>query len=173
MAHLVGHRTLKAKSLNYELTLFETEKTDTGRTEGEGEFAFFSAKHWDRRKRADLIESATPCHDAQVVGPYRDSNPLRLTVLAAMSEDYTTAPQHLQRKFQELSRKRKSLRKESFSLKIVPLLSLYIPCSQFFGSSLEGKTESSYVAQELLMNLSRLRTHARSQMSLKRYKKHQ
>ena len=64
--------------------------------EGEGEVAFFSAKRWDRRNRADLIESATPCHDARVVGPYRDSNPLRLTVLAAMSEDYTTAPQHLQ-----------------------------------------------------------------------------
>ena len=63
---------------------------------GEGEVAFFSAKRWDRRNRADLIESATPCHDAQVVGPYRDSNPLRLTILAAMSEDYTTAPQHLQ-----------------------------------------------------------------------------
>ena len=26
----------------------------------------------------------------------KKSNPLRLTVLAAMSEDYTTAPQHLQ-----------------------------------------------------------------------------
>ena len=64
--------------------------------EGEGEVTFFSAKHWDRRNRADLIESATPCHDAQVVGLYRDSNPLRLTILAAMSEDYTMAPQHLQ-----------------------------------------------------------------------------
>ena len=64
--------------------------------EGEGEVAFFSAKRWDRRNRADLTESATPCHDAQVVGPYGDSNPLRLTILAAMSEDYTTAPQHLQ-----------------------------------------------------------------------------
>ena len=64
--------------------------------EGEGEVAFFSAKRWDRRNRADLIESATPCHDAQVVGPYRVSNPLRLTILAAMSEDYTMAPQHLQ-----------------------------------------------------------------------------
>ena len=63
--------------------------------EGEGEVAFFSAKRWDRRNRADLIESATPCHDAQVVGLYRGSNPLRLTILAAMSEDYTTAPQHL------------------------------------------------------------------------------
>ena len=63
--------------------------------EGEGEVAFFSAKRWDRRNRADLIESAIPCHDAHVVGSYRDSNPLRLTVLAAMSEDYTTAPQHL------------------------------------------------------------------------------
>ena len=65
------------------------------RKASEGEVAFFSAKRWDRRNRADLIESATPCHDAQVVGPYRDSNPLRLTVLPAMSEDYTTAPQHL------------------------------------------------------------------------------
>ena len=27
--------------------------------EGEGEVAFFSAKRWDRRNRADLIESAT------------------------------------------------------------------------------------------------------------------
>ena len=63
--------------------------------EGEGEVASFSAKRWDRRNRADLIESATPCHDALVVGSYRDSNPLCLTVLAAMSEDYTTAPQHL------------------------------------------------------------------------------
>ena len=63
--------------------------------EGEGEVAFFSAKRWDRRNRADLIESATACHDAQVVGLYRDSNPLRLTILAAISEDYTTAPQHL------------------------------------------------------------------------------
>ena len=58
--------------------------------EGEGEVAFLSAKRWDRRNRADLIESATPCHDAQVVGPYRDSNPLRLTVLAAMSDGATT-----------------------------------------------------------------------------------
>ena len=65
--------------------------------EGEGEVVFFSAKRWDRRNSADLIESATPCHDAQVVGPYRDSNPLRLTItiVAAMSEDYTTAPQNL------------------------------------------------------------------------------
>ena len=69
--------------------------------EGEGEVAFFSAKRWDLRNRVDLIESATPCHDAQVVGPYRDSNPLRLTVLAAVSEDYTTAPQHLRFKFNE------------------------------------------------------------------------
>ena len=67
-----------------------------GEGEAEGEVAFFSAKRWDRRNKADLIESATPCHDAEVVGPYRDSNPLRLTILAAMSEDYTTAPQHLQ-----------------------------------------------------------------------------
>ena len=54
---------------------------------GEGKVAFFSAKRWDRRNRADLdlIESATPCHDAHVVGFYRVSSPLRLTVLAAKS----------------------------------------------------------------------------------------
>ena len=38
---------------------------------GEGEIAVFGAKRWDRRSRADLIESVTPCHDAQVVEPYR------------------------------------------------------------------------------------------------------
>ena len=79
-----------SKPENFQILLF-VEKLG----EGEGEVAFFSAKRWDRRNRAGLIESATPCHDAQVVGLYRDSNPLRLTVLAAMSEDYTTAPQHL------------------------------------------------------------------------------
>ena len=65
-------------------------------TEVEGEVAFFSAKRWNRRNRADLIEPTTPCHDAQVVGPYRDSIALPLSVLAAMSEDYTTASQHFQ-----------------------------------------------------------------------------
>ena len=63
---------------------------------GEGEVAVFSANRCDRRHRADLIESATPCHEAQVVGSYRVSNPLHLTVLAAKSEDYTAAPLHLQ-----------------------------------------------------------------------------
>ena len=64
--------------------------------EGESEVAVFSAKRWDRRSSQALIESATPCHDAQVEGPYCVSNPLRLTVLASKSEDYTTAPRHLQ-----------------------------------------------------------------------------
>ena len=63
--------------------------------EDEGEVAVFSTERWDRRNRADLIESATPCHDAQVVGFYWGSNPLRLTGLTSKSEDYTTAPQHL------------------------------------------------------------------------------
>ena len=45
----------------------------------EGEVALFIPKRWDRRNRADLIESATPCHDAPVAGPYGDSNPLLLT----------------------------------------------------------------------------------------------
>ena len=73
-------------------SLCPSYKKGEGEGEGEGEVAFFSAKRWDRRNRTDLIESATPCHDAQVVGLYRGSNPLRLTILAAMSEDYTTAP---------------------------------------------------------------------------------
>ena len=55
--------------------------------EDEGEAAVFSAKRWDRRNRVDLIESTTPCHDAQLVGSYRGSNPLRLTVLTSKSED--------------------------------------------------------------------------------------
>ena len=43
-----------------------------------------------------LIESATACHDAQVVGLCQISNPLRLTVLTAKSVDYNSGPQHLQ-----------------------------------------------------------------------------
>ena len=31
----------------------------------EGEVAFFKAKQWDQRNRADLIESVTPFHDPQ------------------------------------------------------------------------------------------------------------
>ena len=61
-------------------------------SEGEGEVAVFSAKRWDRRSSSALTESATPCHDAQVVGSFQVSNPLRLIVLASKSEDYTTAP---------------------------------------------------------------------------------
>ena len=45
----------------------------------------------DHRNRADLIESAAPCHDSQVVGYYWGLNPPHLTVLTAKSEDYTTA----------------------------------------------------------------------------------
>ena len=59
---------------------------------GESEVAFSTQSCGICRNRADLIESATSCQDAQVVGP---CHPSRLTVLAAMSEDYTTAPQHL------------------------------------------------------------------------------
>ena len=44
-----------------------------------------------------LIESAMPCHDAQVMRFCSVLNPLFVTtVLAARSEDYTTAPQYLQ-----------------------------------------------------------------------------
>ena len=55
----------------------------------------FITKHWDLRNRANLIVSATPCNDAQMVGRYRASSQRRLTtVLTSKSEDYTTAPQH-------------------------------------------------------------------------------
>ena len=59
--------------------------------EGEGEVAFFSAKRWDRRNRADLIKPATLVMALKWLGPR-----LHLTVLATKSEDYTTGPQHLQ-----------------------------------------------------------------------------
>ena len=60
----------------------------------------FSAKRWDCRNRADLIESTTPCHDALVVGPYWASNLLRPTTDRTLkSESYTIEPQHLQGTF--------------------------------------------------------------------------
>ena len=71
-------------------------KECNGESEGEGEAAVVGAKPWDRRSSETLIESTTRCHDAQVVGPYRVSNPLRPTVLTGESEDYTTVPQQLQ-----------------------------------------------------------------------------
>ena len=57
---------------------------------GEGVVAVLSAERWDRRSRADLIECATPCHDAQVLGLDEGSSSVRSTVSAAKSEDYTT-----------------------------------------------------------------------------------
>ena len=63
--------------------------------EGEGEIAAFSTNRWDCRNRAGLIESATPCHNAQVVRFLLGLNPLHITVLTSKSEDYTTAPQQL------------------------------------------------------------------------------
>ena len=50
---------------------------------------------WDRRNRKDLIEFETPYYEVPVVGLYQGLKPGSLTVLAAKSEDYTTAPQHL------------------------------------------------------------------------------
>ena len=41
--------------------------------------------------RIGLIESPTPCLNAQMIALYLGSNPIRLTVLLAMSEDYITA----------------------------------------------------------------------------------
>ena len=63
--------------------------------EGEGGVAFFSAKYWDHRSREDRIESATPCHDTQVLGFFLGSSSVDPTVLAAKSEDCNTAPQYL------------------------------------------------------------------------------
>ena len=51
-----------------------------------------------KKRRANRVR--TLCYDPQVVGPYRVLKPLRLTVLTANSEDYTTAPQHLHAQFQ-------------------------------------------------------------------------
>ena len=66
--------------------------------EGEGDDAVLAPSAGIRSSEA-LIESETPCHDAQwvrySVGSYRVSNPFHLTVLVAKSEDYITAPQHL------------------------------------------------------------------------------
>ena len=63
---------------------------------GEGGVVVFSAKRWDPRSSSGLIESATPYHDAQVVGSYRGSNPFHLTVFTSKSGDYTTVPQNIQ-----------------------------------------------------------------------------
>ena len=56
----------------------------------------FSAPSARIAEIVDLIGSAIPCHDAQVVGSYQVSNSLclTLTMLAAKSEDYTNASQH-------------------------------------------------------------------------------
>ena len=64
----------------------------TGVLEGEGDVVVFSVKFFDRRNSLALIESATLCHDCQVMGLYLGLNPVRLTVLAPKSEDYTTVP---------------------------------------------------------------------------------
>ena len=43
----------------------------------------------------DLRDFTTPRHEAQLVGFFLGSHPVRLTVLAAKSEDYTSTPQLL------------------------------------------------------------------------------
>ena len=60
----------------------------------------FSAKRWDRRNRADLIESATPlsCRLSGGVLPGIESTPPDCSGcnvwngIGSKSEDYTTAP---------------------------------------------------------------------------------
>ena len=63
------------------------EEVNLVKFEGEGDVAVFSAKRWEGRSSEALIESATPCHDAQVAGPFQVSSPLRLTLLTAKLED--------------------------------------------------------------------------------------
>ena len=62
----------------------------------------FSAKRQDPGRSQTLISSAIPCHDSQVVGLYQLSCPVRLIFLAAMSEDYTNALEHLQYSYSPL-----------------------------------------------------------------------
>ena len=60
---------------NFQVAFFVgITRVRLGQGEGEGEVAVFSDKCLDRRSSEALIESATPCHDAQVVRPYRVSN---------------------------------------------------------------------------------------------------
>ena len=59
----------------------------------EGEVAVFSAKCRDGRSIEDLPESATPSLDAHAEELYLKANPVRLTLLAAKSDYYTTASQ--------------------------------------------------------------------------------
>ena len=63
----------------------------------ESEVVAFSAKCWDRRIRADIIEPMTPWHHAQVVEPCGVANLLCLIIVTSKSKDYIAAPQYLQR----------------------------------------------------------------------------
>ena len=47
-----------------EGSVIQFSHSDKLSREGKGEVALFSAKHWDRGERADLIDSATLCHDS-------------------------------------------------------------------------------------------------------------
>ena len=55
--------------------------------DGKDGVAIFSASAGVAGVEKTVIESLTPCHLSQVVGLYLGSNPVRLTVLAAESED--------------------------------------------------------------------------------------
>ena len=65
--------------IQMEMNFYELRKHSVmwllvgGATFGEGQYevVVFSAKRRDSRNRVDLLEYATPCHDAKVVGPYR------------------------------------------------------------------------------------------------------
>ena len=65
------------------------------KVEGDGEDACLSVKRLDRRNRSDLMESMTPCHNAQVMRPYWVSSPVHQTLLAENSGDYAIALQQL------------------------------------------------------------------------------
>ena len=51
--------------------------------------------NWYSKMGEDLLESITLCYDAQVVGLCLGSSPVRLTVLAANSEDCATDPKNI------------------------------------------------------------------------------
>ena len=64
---LIGRQSLPRSSL-IRCRTSKPAFTISQNLEGEGEVAFFGAKRWGRRNKIDLIESAAPYHDAQVVG---------------------------------------------------------------------------------------------------------
>ena len=89
---------------------------------GEGKAAVLSAKRWDCCSRADiidkadLIESATPCHIALVLGLEAGSSPVHLLYGCKVRRDYTAVPMGL-------IHKTEFLQKSSVGIKLKAALS--------------------------------------------------